>query len=162
MPRPALTKAIVALGIHFLCPGDIRQVLFALSHVLAAFQHDGAQAQLDESERREETTGAFSYHDHPRLVAHVRIMGGSVSVILRYLIDIYPYGEIHDDVALTGINTSFEHPRLMDGAHVDALLLGDISDDILRGMGHLRSNTYLKFLYHNTIRSYFFAKLIKS
>ena len=45
---PTLTKTVVTLGIHFLRLGDVRQIFLALMHILASFQDDRAQSELNQ------------------------------------------------------------------------------------------------------------------
>ena len=61
-----LTKTVVALGIHLLGLGNIGEVLLALAHVLAPFEHHRTIAQLDESQGSKKTARSLAHHDHTR------------------------------------------------------------------------------------------------
>ena len=69
-----LTKAVVAVFIYNMFARDTGNVLFAIMNVLSAFHHDGAQAQLYQSQRRKQTAGACSDDNHLGPSFHIGVV----------------------------------------------------------------------------------------
>lgn len=132
----ALAEAVVALGVYGLRLGDVGEVYLALSHVLAALKHHGAQAQFDETQRGEESAGALAYHYHLRLLAHVAVFGVYVLGVLRYLVDVDTHGEVDEDGALTRVDATLQHTHGVYGACVDALFVGNVAYYVLLARGY--------------------------
>ena len=69
----ALAERVVAFGVYDVLAGDAGNVLAARVYVLAAFEHNGAQAQLDEAQGGEEAARSGAYHHYLRAARHVGI-----------------------------------------------------------------------------------------
>ena len=68
--------------------------------------------------------------------------------ILRYLVDVDTHGEVDEDGALACVNAALQHTHGVDGARVDALLVGNVSYYVLLARGYHGQHSYLKFLNH--------------
>ena len=144
-----LAKAIVTFAIHLLRFGDECQVFLALAHVLATFQYNGAVAQLDELQGSKQSAGPLAHHDNGRSAGHIMILSGLKSLIFWLFVHIHSHLQVHVNGALPGIYRPFEHPDMLDGAHVDAFLTTHILCDAFLVKALLRQHTQLIFIYHN-------------
>ena len=147
-----LTKAVIALSIHFLRFRDQRQVLLSLMHVLAPLQHDGAQSQFYQTQGSKQAARTSSHHDHLRLSLHVGIFRPLVFVVVRLLVHIYANFQIHVYLSLTGINTAFQDSHAVDRPHVNALFVSQIGLQSVLLCRHLRHNPYLIFVCHTSAK----------
>ena len=64
--RPTLAKAVVALGIDFLCLGDKGQVALAGMDILATLDNDRAETMLNETEGCEQSARSLANNYHTR------------------------------------------------------------------------------------------------
>ena len=68
---PTLAKTVVALSIHLLRLGDIRQIFLPFMHIFTSFQNDRTQSELNQSQRCKQTTRTSSNHNHLRTPLHI-------------------------------------------------------------------------------------------
>ena len=121
---PTLAKTVVALRVNLLRLGNLRQVLLALMHILTTFQHDGAQAKLNQSERSKKSTRTSTHDNHLRLVADIRIIHRNVFIVLRLFVDIDAHFQVDKDSTLTSVNATTQDAHTRHCAHIKAILVG--------------------------------------
>ena len=142
------TKTIVALTIHLLGLGDVGKVLFTLSHVLATLQNNRAISKLYQTQGSKETARSLSYHNDSRTRTDIRIFCMDILIILRHLIDIGTYLQIHKNGTLAGINTAFQYPHLIQGSYIQPFFLSQITLDAFLIGSLFWQNSNLIFLNH--------------
>ena len=143
-----LAEAVVTLAIHLLGFSDVGKVFFAFTHVLSTFQDDGAIAQFDESQGGKESARSLSHHDDSRLGAHIRVFRMHILIVLWIFVDVGTHLQIDEDGALAGVDAAFEHTHLVEGSHVESLLLGEVALDAFLAGCLFWQNSYLIFLNH--------------
>ena len=121
---PTLTKAVVALFVHLLRTSYIGHVFFSFVHILSPFQHDGAEAQFNQSEGSKESAWACTHDDDLPTVAHIGIVHMLIFVIGRQFVHIDTHLQVHIDGTLTGINTSLQYADSHDLVHPQTVLVG--------------------------------------
>ena len=69
-------------------------------------------------------------------------------VVLRKLVDIGAYLQVNEDGTLAGIDAAFQYTHLIQGSHIQSLLLGQIVLDAFLVGCLFWQNSNLIFLYH--------------
>ena len=138
---PTLAKTIVTLGIHMLSTGNSSQVLFAFMHILAPFQYDGAQSQLNKTEGSKQTTRASSYHNDLGTLGNNWIVCTYKFIVGRLFVHVEPYLQIDKDSALASINGAFQNAHTLQGTERNTFFIGNIPAQMIRIGCHLRQYT---------------------
>ena len=147
---PTLAKAVVALRVHLLGLGDERQVLLALTDILATLQNDGTQSEFDESQSSKESSRPCTHDDDLWPVAHIRILRMLILIVGRLFVDINTHLQIDEDSTLTGINAATQNAHSSHRTDIEAVLLGQKLPQCLLVGSHLRQHPYLVLVRHNS------------
>ena len=149
---PTLTETIVTLRIHLLRLGDVRQVLLTIMHVLAPFQHDGSQAEFYQPEGSKQSARTGSNHNHLWPSFHVRILRPHILIVVRLLVHIHPYLQIHEYLPLARIDAALQDAHPTDRPHVKTIFIGQPVLQPVLLCRYLRHHPYLIFVRHNAAK----------
>ena len=131
---PTLAETVVALAVHLLRLGNLRQVALALVDILAALQHDGAQTQLYQSQGGKQSARSGTDDDDLRGLVDVGIVRHHVLVLGRLLVDVAAHLQVDEDGALAGVDATAQDAQRRQRAHVEAVLVGqEVAQRLLVG-----------------------------
>ena len=159
---PTLTKAVVALAINLLGLGNLCQIAFAFTDILAAFQYYRAYAELYQSQGSKQSTRAGTHDNSLWSRGHIRIMGDSIFVLLWLFVDIAAHFQVHEYRPLAGIDAATENAHGNQGADIESVLVSQPTSQRLLIGRHMRLHPYLILLNHSLLNSSLISSISSS
>ena len=123
-PCAAFAKGIVALAVHHVFARNAGNVLTAFVNILAALEHDGAPAVLNQAQGCKQSARACADHNGRAAVRHVGIDDGREIQFGRLFAHIDIERQVDEDGALPCVNAAAAYAHLGHIGCAQVQLLG--------------------------------------
>ena len=136
-PCAAFAEGVVALAVHHVFARNAGDVLTAFVDILAALEHDGAPAVLNQAQGSKQSARACADHNGCAAVRHVGIGDRREIQFGRLFAHIYIERQVNEYRALPCVNAAAAYAHLGHIGCAQVQLLGHVALEGLRIVGHL-------------------------
>ena len=109
---PTLAETIVAFGVYLMCLRYQGNVFFAVADVFATLDYHRAQPKFYQAQCREQSPRPSTYDNDGLSAGYVLILCVLIFVVTRLFVDVCPYFQVYEHVALACVYATFQHPDM--------------------------------------------------